>query len=395
MHTQSSKNFIEYEVSKAREINETIAAMVGAATRLAMSWLKTNSESVADERTLIELHLKMLQAHSDAIKSWNDERSNAVLATALAGERKCDEASPSDSSIDEASGVPAAVKERDLGANHDPRDQEVTSRLLQVGERDLQEAHCYETELREMFGFHFIDGELDSALLPALEVILYQAEGATREGLAIAALYTLIKRHPRAFGRYFGGENRPWPRPSKELQAEIDSGKPTYIEYLYDELAVAIEEEAQGSESSSVDAMLIATEPPRSENTPAVKIHEACVNDVEAQRDLPPPRYLPIEADSALRHQIAAGSTINPEHLSSLNDLKLLLTSDAEKIRVFCGTLDPELQIILECLLDVAIREIEAEHATVVGVVNVLILRMLDSCVELRRNSMPRRPRRT
>jgi hypothetical protein len=109
----------------------------------------------------------------------------------------------------------------------------------------------------------------------------------------------------------------------------------------------------------------------------------------------PAPRYLPIEADDARRQQIAADPTIDPEHLDTLDGLKLLLTSEAEKTRVFCGTLDPELQIILESLLDVAIREIEVEHATVVGIVNVLILRMLDTCAELRRHPMAPLPHLT
>jgi hypothetical protein len=52
--------------------------------------------------------------------------------------------------------------------------------------------------------------------------------------------------------------------------------------------------------------------------------------------------------------------------------------SDAEKMRVYPSGLDQEQQVILDDLLEVAIREIEVEHATVVGVVNVLILRMLD-----------------
>jgi len=37
-------------------------------------------------------------------------------------------------------------------------------------------------ELREMFGLHFIDGELDSALIPAMEVVVEKVDVATKQG---------------------------------------------------------------------------------------------------------------------------------------------------------------------------------------------------------------------
>jgi hypothetical protein len=89
-------------------------------------------------------------------------------------------------------------------------------------------------------------------------------------------------------------------------------------------------------------------------------------------------RYLPVEADSELRKKIEADATIDPEHLGTLSELELLLTSDAEKDRVFLGSLDHDGRAILDDLLKVAIGEIELEHSTVVGIVNVMILRMLD-----------------
>jgi hypothetical protein len=120
-----------------------------------------------------------------------------------------------------------------------------TEKLLRVGESTLQTAFEFETELRELFGFNFIDGELDTALLPAIELILNPPQKVTKKGLAVAALYTLMKGHPRGFGRYYAGADRPYPRPSAEIKAEIDSGRPTYIAYLFDELKDALEEERQ------------------------------------------------------------------------------------------------------------------------------------------------------
>jgi hypothetical protein len=95
------------------------------------------------------------------------------------------------------------------------------------------------------------------------------------------------------------------------------------------------------------------------------------------------PRRLPIEADDDLRRQIKADPTIDPEHLDTLDGLKLLLT-DAEKDRVFFGGYDRKARAILNDLLRVAIQEIEVEQATVVGIVNVLIMRMMDICGDLR-----------
>jgi hypothetical protein len=99
---------------------------------------------------------------------------------------------------------------------------------------------------------------------------------------------------------------------------------------------------------------------------------------------------LPIEADSERRRRIEADPTIDPDHLGTLNDLKLLLVSDDEKVRVFCGSLDQEARVILTKLLEVAIREIEVESATVVGIVNVLILRALDIHSALGRQELGR-----
>ena len=106
------------------------------------------------------------------------------------------------------------------------------------------------------------------------------------------------------------------------------------------------------------------------------------------------PRYLPIEADSERRRKIEADPTINPDHLGTLGGLKLLLTSDEEKNRVVRGSLGPEARAILDDLLEVAIEEIEVEHATVVGIVNVMILRMLDICVALQHEDLGRLLRR-
>jgi hypothetical protein len=106
--------------------------------------------------------------------------------------------------------------------------------------------------------------------------------------------------------------------------------------------------------------------------------------------DIPPasPRHLPIEAGDDLRRRIEADPMINPDHLDTLDGLKRLRDSDAEKDRVYCGSLDAASKEVLDLLLQVAIREVEVECATVAGVINALILAALDIRVAERRNEL-------
>ena len=106
--------------------------------------------------------------------------------------------------------------------------------------------------------------------------------------------------------------------------------------------------------------------------------------------DAPPPsgpRYLPVEADDALRQRIMADELVHPSHLMTLDRLKLLMNSEAEKDRVFFGGYDQKARAIMNDLLMVGIQEIEEVHATVAGVVDALIERMMDICGELRHAS--------
>jgi hypothetical protein len=104
----------------------------------------------------------------------------------------------------------------------------------------------------------------------------------------------------------------------------------------------------------------------------------AIARDADKAGRAPSTRCLPIEADNALREKIKADSTINPDHLGTLAEMKLLLASDAEKARVFPNGLGDEARAILDDLLQLAIDVIEHPDATVVGLVNELTLRVLD-----------------
>ena len=99
-------------------------------------------------------------------------------------------------------------------------------------------------------------------------------------------------------------------------------------------------------------------------------------------------RHMPIEADNELRRRIEADPSADPEHLGKLDHLVLLRTSSEEKERVYLSSLDRVSSEILDDLLEVAIDEIREEHATVVGIVNVMIARMLDITVALRQREL-------
>lgn len=267
-------------------------------------------------------------------------------------------------------------------------------RLRRLDARDIRDATKFDTELKDTFGLASMDEELRNPLCDALSRLLDNLEdgSSTVPGMVVMSIKALLKGHPRGFGRYYSGKD-PWPRSPAVVQTEIDERMPDALRWLRYELQEAHEQEASLANSAGGGPI---TDEQRSRCVSKVAMKEEtetraipCINDPEVQKDLPPPaRYLPIEADEARRQLIAADSTIDPEHLDTLDGLKLLLTSDAEKTRVFCGGLDREGRAILDDLLEVAIREIEVEHATVVGVVNVLILRMLDICGELRGNGV-------
>jgi hypothetical protein len=57
---------------------------------------------------------------------------------------------------------------------------------------------------------------------------------------------------------------------------------------------------------------------------------------------------------------------------------------------VFLSTLDPESADILDDLMEVAIREMQVEQATVVGLASVIITRALDLCIAIQRQELGR-----
>lgn len=117
-------------------------------------------------------------------------------------------------------------------------------RLREFSVRDLHDAIDFDTELKATFGFSIVDEEVREPLLTALEVLKAELDAGKSIdlGLVMRMLKTFIKGHPRAFGRYYKGDD-PWPRPSTVVQVEIDRRMPDALEWLRYELDESIEAE--------------------------------------------------------------------------------------------------------------------------------------------------------
>jgi hypothetical protein len=111
--------------------------------------------------------------------------------------------------------------------------------------RDVRDAIEFDSELKDTFGLASIDEEVRKPLHDALHLLhdLMEDGVATVPGMALRVLKVVLKGHPRGFGRYYTGTD-PWPRPSAEIQAEIDARMPDALDWLRYELKEAFEQEA-------------------------------------------------------------------------------------------------------------------------------------------------------
>ncbi|KJC44548.1 hypothetical protein UP06_18980 [Bradyrhizobium sp. LTSP857] len=115
-------------------------------------------------------------------------------------------------------------------------------RLRQLSERDLYDASRFETELKDTFGFGWVDDEVREPLEDAINQFISMSEqgDATPAGIFATALKVFLKAHPRGFGRYYSGHD-PWPRSPELIRAEIDARMPIALSWLQDELDEALE----------------------------------------------------------------------------------------------------------------------------------------------------------
>jgi hypothetical protein len=120
-----------------------------------------------------------------------------------------------------------------------------------LDERDIRDALEFDSELKDMFGFAWIDDEARGLLRDALNQMEYMLEDgvATTRGVTVSQLKLLMKQFPRGFGRYYSG-NDPFPRPAAQVQAEIDTAMPHALEYLRFELKEALELEGAAAKAA-------------------------------------------------------------------------------------------------------------------------------------------------
>jgi hypothetical protein len=121
--------------------------------------------------------------------------------------------------------------------------------------RGVRDALEFNTELKDMYGFAWIDDEVSVPLRDSLHQSLDMLEdgSATMLGMVVSAQKMLMKRHPRGFGRYYSGKD-PWPRPAGEIQAEIDAAMPDALEWLRYELKESLEAEAEAANATSTES---------------------------------------------------------------------------------------------------------------------------------------------
>jgi hypothetical protein len=377
--------FQSSELTKDLENAKAIVAIIARLTVHAMkdvdAWLEAE-----DRATSYEYESLVMAVHADKIRDHS-----VALADRIANLGK-----PSNGRVLLTSGGVRILPPEQISETKDAYD---VAKLNKLDERDIRDAIEFNTELKDMFGLGWIDEEIGVPLRDALHLLCELLEDgvAIVPGTVVRVLKVLLKGHPRGFSRYYTGTD-PWPRPSAEIQAEIDARMPDALDWLRYELKEALEQEADlanspggGAKTDELKSRRVLEVATKEEPTESIAVPIATNSlSLVSLSAINRQRCLPIEADDALRKRAEADPTIDPQHLETLDDLKLLRTSDGEKDRVYCGTLDEEAKDVLDHLLEVAVREIEGEHATVVGVVNSLILAMLDIRVALRRDELGR-----
>jgi hypothetical protein len=393
------------QLNKDLEHAKAVVAIIARLTDHAMkeldAWLDAD-----DRATSYEYESLVMALHADKIRDHS-----VALADRIANLGK-----PSNGRVLLTSGGVRILAPEQISETKDAYD---VAKLNKLDERDIRDAIEFNTELKDMFGLGWIDEEIGVPLRDALHLLCELLEDgvAIVPGTVVRVMKILLKGHRRGFSKYYTGTD-PWPRPSAEVQAEIDARMPDALDWLRYELEEALEEEAEKSARDGLDSDRTspsAPDPCSQQDTEIAAnsdadmpfptrllqggdIDESLFNDDGRRIDMDEgffddrvmtkQSYLPIEADEDLRKRIEADLNIDPVHLETLEDLKRLLDSDAEKDRVFCGSLDSTAKEVLDLLLEVAIREVEGGFSTVVGVVNKLILGALDIRVAERRNML-------
>jgi hypothetical protein len=116
--------------------------------------------------------------------------------------------------------------------------------LYSLRSRDIYDALRFESELKDTFGFAWVDSEVRRPLQEALQLgcDLIEEGAATPHGILAMVLKKFMTGHLRGFGRYCSGKD-PWPRPSAVVKAEIVRGLPFALNWLRQELRESLAHE--------------------------------------------------------------------------------------------------------------------------------------------------------
>jgi hypothetical protein len=232
MNDPSPSAQLDEELESASAKLASINLLAHAAMKEIDAWLDEKGQGLSFEATVMSVHARRLHRHSAALA----ERI-AGLATPLPDRLLLLSGSTRILSFD-----PDKVVETEDAYNQD--------KINTLSARDIRDAIEFDSELKDMFGFAWLDDEVRIPLADSLHLLLDMLEDAVANvpGMVVSALKILIKGHPRGFGRYYPGKD-PWPRPSVEIRAEIDAQMPDALDWLRYELKEALEEEAAAAKA--------------------------------------------------------------------------------------------------------------------------------------------------
>jgi hypothetical protein len=234
MNTPSPSTKLDEKLESARTKLATIHSLADKAMKEIDAWLEAEDRRSSHESVVMCVHADKIRSHSVAL-----------------AERIAELGKPSTGRVLLLSGATRILDPEKIVETEHAYDE---AKINTLDERDIRDAIEFDTELKDMFGFAWIDDEVRMPLHDALHLLhdLMEDGVANVPGTVVRVLKILLKGHPRGFGRYYSGSD-PWPRPSAEIQAEIDARMPDALDWLRYELAEALEEEAAAAKANSED----------------------------------------------------------------------------------------------------------------------------------------------
>jgi hypothetical protein len=225
MDTPSPSTELDKELENAKATVVVIERLITHAMKEIDAWLEAEDRMSSHESVVMCVHADKVRRHS----------------VALAG-RIAELGKPSTGRVLLLSGASRILDPEKIVETQDAYDE---TKINTLDDRDIRDAIEFDTELKDMLGLAWIDDEARIPLHDALHLLhdLMEDGVANVPGTVVRVLKVLLKGHPRGFGRYYSGTD-PWPRPSANIQAEIDARMPDALDWLQYELKEALEQEA-------------------------------------------------------------------------------------------------------------------------------------------------------